>query len=210
MTDRSSNGTREARKSPDRTEPNRIGPDTAKAERDQTKAGPARSLRKGDVPQALLDRYLVERDLQGRAERFYRDHRAANPAFRDTGRRLIAALAYPDTVADMLKVAQHRGWTRLKLEGDEAFRREAWIQARALGFEAKGYRPRDRDHQAAGRPKEPGAWEERLHRATRVVQAVIADPEAQQRLIAYAVARLGVRLGEREASPRERGGRDRR
>ena len=69
----------------------------------------ARSLDKGDVPAALLDRYLVERDRQGRPERYYRDHRAREPMFQDKGRSLVARQSYPDTVADMLKVAEHRG-----------------------------------------------------------------------------------------------------
>ncbi|ANC52758.1 hypothetical protein A4249_03180 [Brevundimonas sp. GW460-12-10-14-LB2] len=56
---------------------NRVAPDG------EAGARRARSLDKGDVPPALLDRYLVERDRQGRAERFYRDHRAREPMFQD-------------------------------------------------------------------------------------------------------------------------------
>jgi len=95
--------------------PNTLAP--ARSRRDATSD---RSTLKGDVPAALLDRYLIERDRQSRAERFYRDHRATEPAFRDAGRALVTAHAYPDIVADMLKVAQHRGWTRIAVRGDEA------------------------------------------------------------------------------------------
>lgn len=152
---------------------------------------PARSLRKGDLPQDVADRYLIERDLRGRAERFYRDHRTPDPAFRDTGRRLSAERTYPDTVADMLKVAQHRGWTRLKTEGDEAFRREVWVQARAMGLEVQGYRPRERDHLAAGLSG-PMAPEERLRRAAVVVRTLITDQAVQARLIERAALRAGL------------------
>lgn len=146
-----------------------------------------------------MDRYLIERDFRGRPERFYRDHRTADPAFRDAGRRLSADRAYPDTVADMLKVAQHRGWSRLKVEGEEGFRREVWVQARAMGLEVQGYRPRDRDREAAGLPHGRAQLEHRLRMAATVVRTLIADPEAQQRLIAHAAARVGLaRDGTRE------------
>jgi hypothetical protein len=180
-------GPQQARQLADGASANRIGPERARAGE-----APARSTVKGDVPQPILDRYLIERDLRGRAERFYRDHRTPDPAFSDTGRRLSAAQAYPDTIADMLKVARHRGWTRLKVEGDEAFRREVWIQARAQGLEVNGYRPRDRDHQAAGLPLAPQHQGERLRKAAAVVRSLIPDVEAQRRLIAYAVTRAGL------------------
>lgn len=166
---------------------NRIGPDRARPGEAQS-----RSIAKGDVPPSLMDRYLIERDLRGRPERFYRDHRTSDPAFRDAGRRLSADRAYPDTVADMLKVAQHRGWSRVKVEGEEAFRREVWVQARSFGMEVRGYRARGRDREAAGLPDRRAQLEVRLRMASAVVRALIADPEAQQRLIAYAAARAGL------------------
>lgn len=171
----------------DNASPNRIGPERARAGE-----APARSTVKGDMPQAILDRYLIERDLRGRAERFYRDHRTPDPAFSDTGRRLSAGQAYPDTIADILKVARHRGWTRLKVQGDETFRREVWIQARAQGLDVNGYRPRDRDRQAAGLPYAPHHQGERLRKAAAVVRSLIPDAEAQRRLIAHAAARAGL------------------
>ena len=168
----------------------------------------ARARRKGDRPRDVADRYLIERDLRGRAERFYRDHRTAEPAFRDTGRRLSTGRPYPDTVADMLKVAQHRGWTRLKVEGDEAFRREVWVQAQARGVEVQGYKPRERDHLAAGLPA-PMAPEDRLRRAAVVVRTLISDQAVQARLIERAALRAGLshdaaERARRPASARER------
>jgi len=173
---------------------NQIGPDRARRGEPKT-----RSTAKGDLPQAILDRYLIERDLRGRPERFYRDHRTPDPAFRDQGRRLSTDRAYPDTVADMIKVAQHRGWTRLKVDGDDAFRREVWIQSRSVGLDIKGYQPRDRDRQAAGQPASRRPIEERLRMASTVVRSLIPDPETQRRLLdhaAAAVARVTDRRGE--------------
>ncbi|MBX9617162.1 MAG: hypothetical protein K2X25_16335 [Caulobacteraceae bacterium] len=161
-----------------------------------------RSTTKGEIPASILDRYLIERDRQGRPERFYRDHRAVDPMFSDEGKRLVTRQAYPEAVADMLKVAQHRGWTQVRVSGDETFRREAWVQARALGLDVKGYQPRDRDRQAAGdkvrgpqtladRSADPSALsvEKRLKEAVVVVRRLIADPAAQARLIEHAYQR---------------------
>jgi len=162
---------------------NQITPDRARRGEAKT-----RSTAKGDLPQAILDRYLIERDLRGRPERFYRDHRTPDPAFRDQGRRLTTDRPYPDTIADMLRVAQHRGWTRLKVDGNDTFRREVWIQARAMGLEVKGYRARQRDRQAAGVPASRPPLEERLRMASAVVRSLIPDPEAQRRLLDHIVA----------------------
>ncbi len=110
---------------------------------------------------------------------------------------------YPDTVADMLRVAQHRGWTRLKVDGDDAFRREVWIQGRAMGLNIKGYQPRDRDRQAAGEPASRRPLEERLRMASVVIQNLIPDPEAQRRLLTHAaaaIARITDRGGDERRS----------
>lgn len=166
---------------------NRLGP-APSAERKP------RSTAKGDLPEAVLDRYLIKRDRLGRPERFFRDHRAAEPMFRDRGGSLVSAQAYPDAVADMLKIARHRGWDRIRVAGDPAFRREVWIQAQALDLEVRGHPARDRDRQAAGLaggdPGEirPGVRDQ-LSKAAVVVRRLIADPQAQARLLDAALAR---------------------
>lgn len=161
---------------------------------DRARPGEAarRSTTRGDVPPSLLDRYLIERDSRGRPAAFFRDHRSTDPAFRDHGRRLSTPHAYPDTVSDMLKVAQHRGWSRLRVEGSEAFRRDVWIQAQALGLEVAGYRPRERDRQAANRgTRSPNTIDRidpntRLKMAETVVKSRVADPDIRQRLLVRA------------------------
>lgn len=181
------------------------------------KGGDARSRRRGDAPQAVLDRYLIEHDRLGRPSRFYRDHRATEPMFRDEGRKLIATQPYPDAVADMLKIAKHRGWSEVRVSGDQSFRREAWIQARALGLEVKGYRPRDRDRQAAGEgPTRPApgmmpqpnsnVLDDRLRAAAIVVKRLIEDPAARARLMEHAVERMRSRTGPTQY--RDRDGRE--
>ncbi len=169
-----------------------------------------RSTARGDLPDAVLDRYLVERDRRGRPERFFRDHRAAEPMFRDRGGSLVSSHAYPDAIADMLKIARHRGWDQVRVTGDLAFRREVWVQAQAMGLEVRGYRSRERDRQAAGQaPRPPKRAEpelaERLARAAVVVARLIPDPAAQARLRARAWSRAGLdRDGPSSDRPRER------
>jgi acetolactate synthase regulatory subunit len=167
---------------------------------------------KGDLPASILDRYLIEHDSRGRAERFFRDHRAARPAFRDAGRALIAAQPYPDVVVDMLRIARHRGWTDIRVRGETAFKREVWIQAQALDIAVEGHRPTERDRQAVGvpaksrgidgetRPRDrqppPGTLdlEARMRLAGTVVRALIADPAARARLLDRAWTRAEAHL----------------
>jgi hypothetical protein len=106
--------------------------------------------RAGDVPEAVRRRYLAERRLDG-AVVYFTDTTVVTPSFRDTGGRLVAARSDPATIRDLLQVAQHRGWSAIQLRGAEGFRREAWLQARALGLTIEGYRPRERDEQALAR-----------------------------------------------------------
>lgn len=192
--------TQAASPDPRRTQaPNRLAP-----ERVPGGEASARSLLKGDLPDEVLKRYLIERPGWG-PDRFYRDHRSAGPTFTDQGRSLRADQAYPDTISTLLKIARHRGWSRLRVQGDEAFRREVWIQARAQGLEVSGYRPRDRDRQAAGLPRDTETAVERLRRASALVRHIVADPAAQARLLDHA-RRLSVgrELGSDRRKDRQR------
>jgi hypothetical protein len=164
----------------------------------------AKSTVKGDIPAAVLDRYLIERDLRGRPERFFRDHRATEPMFQDRGRSLVSHSAYPDAVIDMLKIARHRGWSAVRVSGDPGFRREVWIQAQALGLEVKGHRPGERNRQAAGlEPRPPLSAEiaDRMARAAVVVRRLIPDAALQTRLMAEALDRFQARRTARERAP---------
>lgn len=176
--------------------PNRLSPGAAKTHR---------STAKGDLPDAVIDRYLIERDLRGRPERFFRDHRATEPMFQDRGRSLVAYNAYPDAVIDMLKIARHRGWTAVRVSGDPGFRREVWIQAQALGLEVQGHRPRERDRQAAGlepRPALPAEIADRMVRAAVVVRRLVPDAALQTRLMAEALDRFQARRAPDQARDR--------
>ncbi len=51
----------------------------------------------------------------------------------------------------MLTMAEARGWGEVRVSGSAAFRREAWIEAAALGIAAQGYKAGDLDRQEADR-----------------------------------------------------------
>lgn len=60
-------------------------------------------------------------------------------AFVDKGNRLQTVRTFDDQgVTAMVAVADARGWSEVKVSGDEAFRPKAWIEAAARGIEVKG------------------------------------------------------------------------
>ncbi|MBS7545511.1 LPD7 domain-containing protein [Ancylobacter oerskovii] len=67
-------------------------------------------------------------------------------AFVDKGNRLQTTRTFDDkAVEDMVATADARGWTELKVSGDEGFRRKAWVEATARGIDVKGYEPTEKD-----------------------------------------------------------------
>ncbi len=119
--------------------PNSLGP-----------SGRGRPGAAGDVPERLRRRYYVD-GRGGDGLGFYVDAKIDRPAFRDHGDRLTAARTDPNVVRDLAAIAQHRGWTVIVARGEASFRREAWVEGRALGLEVRGYRPTERDLQEAER-----------------------------------------------------------
>lgn len=106
-----------------------------------------RAALKADLPPDLIGRYYTDgRSRPGLG--FFRDREARRPVIRDLGRALDTWRTDPVTVRDMLKIAQHRGWVSLQVQGDLAFRRAVWGQAQALGLDVRGYQPSERDVQA--------------------------------------------------------------
>lgn len=167
-------------------------------------AGPARSLRRGDVPEEVLARFVTD-VARGRTLGFYVDARATRPAFRDRGDRLFVDRNDPAAIRAMVTVAQHRGWTTIKVRGDESFRREAWLEAQRRGLEVQGYAPTARERQAETRrtldrartradaevrPAKPMSPERRAAIVEAVVAARMLDPERARRLLDAARARM--------------------
>ncbi|MBV6855858.1 MULTISPECIES: LPD7 domain-containing protein [Xanthomonas] len=75
--------------------------------------------------------------------------RTAPGAMRDTGTRVQADDHDPSTVAEMLAVAEARGWSAIVVRGSDAFRRAVWMEATAKGITVTGYSPAPQDMQQA-------------------------------------------------------------
>jgi len=113
----------------------------------------ARSVRKGDIPDALRRRYLTD-TRGGPGIGYFVDTTVTVAAFRDHGRRLTATRTQPQVVRDLIAIAKHRDWTTVRVQGAPEFRRDVWLSGTLAGLEVRGYRPTERDLQDLARRKE--------------------------------------------------------
>lgn len=114
--------------------------------------GPHRfSVERGDVPDAVKRRYLTEEPQFTPEVRYFTDAAGKEAAFRDTGDKLLARQTNAEVIKDLVSIAEHRGWTSIEIRGEEAFRREVWMQARTEGLQVRGYKPTERDLQELDR-----------------------------------------------------------
>jgi hypothetical protein len=107
-------------------------------------------------------------------------------AFKDRGRRLTTASENSQVIHSLVEIARSRAWTEVTVTGTEAFRREAWRQARLANVAVRGYRPSDAEQaqliRAMARnlarpiPEEPGA-----DRAEASAAAAPGEPERDAR-----------------------------
>lgn len=121
-------------------------PDDPKTADSLTPAVKNRSMTEGDIPDLLKRRYYTD-GRGGAGLAFYVDARVAAPAFRDRGRELVATQLDPNSIRDMIAIAQHRDWSIVAVRGSVDFRREAWLAGRSIGLEVRGHRPTERDLQ---------------------------------------------------------------
>jgi len=155
-----------------------------------------------DLPERIRRRYLPARE--GSTVAFFTDATVTRPAFRDHGRRLSTDRNDPHVVRDLVRIAEHRGWTTIAVRGQTAFRREVWLTGRLAGLEVRGYRPSDRDAEDLARrldrrglpdrtpPHEisDAGARSRLQAVETVVRARVVDPAESDRLLSAARARL--------------------
>ncbi len=183
-------------------------PDNAATENTIVSAAPGRSTRRGDVPDAIQQRYLTD-ERGGPGLGFYIDATIIRPAFRDRGYRLDLDRADPKAIRDASEIARHRGWSIVTVRGSAEFRREAWLVGMGLGLEVQGYRPTERDLQDLERrtrqrdrssdARVEKAAPSQLRAIDSLVQDRIGDAEARRRIMASARMRIADWL-ERGAS----------
>ncbi len=66
-------------------------------------------------------------------------------AFTDHGKRLTSPSENTEVINSLVLIAQARGWSDITLSGTERFKKEAWLAARLVGLEVRGYSPTEFD-----------------------------------------------------------------
>lgn len=105
------------------------------------------------------DTYIVppeiEREFVRVGNQFYLPTKKREPdlGFVDKGNKLETRSNDEQVAEAMVRIAQARGWSEIKVTGTETFRREAWLQAQQLGMEVRGYTPSETDHAEAQQRK---------------------------------------------------------
>ncbi len=133
------------------------------------------------IPEDVAARYKQD------GQKFLDANDPKKVAFVDKGNRMQTARSFDDkAVEDMVATADARGWSELKVSGDEGFRRKAWIEATARGIEVKGYEPTEKDKLRA----------EQLGKQTGRANAI----EKNEVVEAYRAARDGSAQDKKEAA----------
>jgi hypothetical protein len=66
-------------------------------------------------------------------------------AFTDRGDLITSPSENTEVIKSLVAIAKAREWTDITVTGTERFRRDAWLAARALRLEVRGYEPTDYD-----------------------------------------------------------------
>ncbi len=87
--------------------------------------------------------------------KYYFRNRPETLAFVDKGLKLQTRHVHVKVVSDLINIASSRNWSELKLSGSQAFKREAWYQAKMQGIKVKGYRPDEIDQKRLAQSESP-------------------------------------------------------
>ncbi|MBQ9184103.1 MAG: hypothetical protein IJ143_10080, partial [Neisseriaceae bacterium] len=102
-------------------------------------------------------------------------------AFSDKGNQLSTSKSDQQTIADMLQVAKAKGWNTVKLRGSKEFKRQAYIEAAAMGLIVKGYSPTPQDlAMVEARKKELGVHSIEEHKTQSKEPKQQRQPEKAQ------------------------------
>lgn len=140
---------------------------------------------------------------------FYEGPGAKAVTFHDHGTRLSTNQTHPAVVRDIAAIAAHRGWGAIQVKGEDDFRREVWLEARALGVEVKGYKPKERDQQELDRRLETGRPADKAPTSPRAVERTPSPSATREGPLArpdYEIGVAGVLLATGEAPYRRRAG----
>lgn len=136
---------------------------TAKSKADHTKSAanedtPARLKRKAERP-------TITDDLSGRflrvGNKVYRTSDDKNPLVRLEPDRLKASNI--DALPDILRIAKANGWTSVRINGGDKFKKAAFLAAAAQGLKVENYKPSETVRAEAERLEARIAQREKRH-----------------------------------------------
>lgn len=101
------------------------------------------------IPDRIKQKYVQVKNT------FYFDNQKT-VAFEDKGQKLQTKQLSHDVIESLLDIAEARGWTKIKVKGDERFKRSVWMEAVRRGMAVEGFKPSALDRaNAEKRMKDP-------------------------------------------------------
>lgn len=93
--------------------------------------------------QEQLDKRFTILDKSYGAHYYYKD--TNKKAFLDKGSKIVAKENSKLVATSVVALAEAKGWTNIKVTGNNKFKREVWIEANIKGIDVKGYSPSEQD-----------------------------------------------------------------
>jgi putative DNA primase/helicase len=94
-----------------------------------------------DEERARLILAGLEKQYLKADDKYHFRNDARDVAFEAHEGKLVTQREDPAVIASMIELAEARGWSSLKLNGSQDFRKEAWLQASLRGMDVSGYQP---------------------------------------------------------------------
>ncbi|MFJ3465752.1 LPD7 domain-containing protein [Achromobacter spanius] len=95
------------------------------------------------------DRFAIPTDLKRQFvevnHKFFYSKAHDTLAFHDKGTKLETPSNSEFMAENLVRIAELRGWTTIKVSGSEEFRRQAWMAAEARGIAVVGFKPKEID-----------------------------------------------------------------
>lgn len=99
----------------------------------------------------------LEKRFHHAGNSYYHKDDSARVAFMVRGGQLVTQEKDQVTASAMALAAEAKGWTTIKVSGNEQFKREVWLEASLRGIEVKGFQPKEADVAALAIKREQSA-----------------------------------------------------
>jgi Large polyvalent protein-associated domain 7 len=151
---------------------------------DEKKSAKSASKESADDEKSPTPESIKKRFLQAENKFYFRDQEN-KLAFEESGRSLVTKHDTPEVAQSMVELAEHKGWSSIKLKGTDEFKREVWLQASLKGIDVQGYQPKDVDLAKLAdmqkEPKaEPRAKEEKANSIAPTPERSFTKPSAER------------------------------